>query len=145
MPSGPRHGRWKGGIRKSNGRVLVLRPDHPNARADGYIYRYRLVASEMLGRPLRPDEIVHHIDGDKANDHPSNLLVTTPSEHSKKYDARKPLRGVVPDKCFRGHPLTVENTRLRYPNGRMKWRCKACDRERYRIKKERGHGIVQPQ
>lgn len=34
-----------------------------------------LVAEAKLGRPLRADEHVHHIDGDTKNPHPSNLIV----------------------------------------------------------------------
>lgn len=33
------------------------------------------------GRPLRPDEIVHHIDGDPFNNAPENLQAMTQPEH----------------------------------------------------------------
>lgn len=36
---------------------------------------HRAVAAEMLGRPLLPDEIVHHRDGDSLNNTRENLLV----------------------------------------------------------------------
>lgn len=35
----------------------------------------RQVAEQKLGRPLRDGEIVHHIDGDRHNNDPSNLEV----------------------------------------------------------------------
>ena len=38
-------------------------------------HTHRVVAEEMLGRPLRPGEVVHHIDGDRRNNNPSNLKV----------------------------------------------------------------------
>lgn len=44
---------------------------------------HRFVAKEMLGRELMPDEVVHHIDGNKRNNSPDNLLVVTRSEHAK--------------------------------------------------------------
>lgn len=36
---------------------------------------HRIVAEQCLGRPLTSDEVVHHIDGNKHNNSPSNLAV----------------------------------------------------------------------
>ena len=44
-------------------------------------HAHRVIAEQIIGRPLRPGEIVHHIDGDKHNNSPSNLQVMTQSEH----------------------------------------------------------------
>ena len=45
---------------------------------------HRAVAEQILGRPLRPGEVVHHIDGNKLNNDPSNLMVfASQSEHAK--------------------------------------------------------------
>jgi hypothetical protein len=44
---------------------------------------YRGVVAAQLGRLLREDEIVHHIDGDKTNDAPENLAVMTRSDHTR--------------------------------------------------------------
>lgn len=38
-------------------------------------YLHRTIAEQKIGRPLRPGEIVHHIDGDKRNNSPENLEV----------------------------------------------------------------------
>lgn len=46
-------------------------------------HEHRVVAEEMIGRPLMPNEIVHHLDGNKQNNNPSNLRVMTQSEHVK--------------------------------------------------------------
>lgn len=42
----------------------------------------------MLGRPLRDDEIVHHKDHNKQNNDPSNLLITTQSDHVKQFSVK---------------------------------------------------------
>jgi predicted transcriptional regulator len=44
-------------------------------------YIHRKIMEEMIGRPLRSDEIVHHIDGNKKNNDPSNLQIVTRKEH----------------------------------------------------------------
>lgn len=36
---------------------------------------HRRVAETMLGRPLQPGEVVHHLDGDSTNNAPENLVV----------------------------------------------------------------------
>jgi len=36
---------------------------------------HRDIAAQKIGRPLRPEEVVHHIDGNKLNNDPSNLRV----------------------------------------------------------------------
>lgn len=46
-------------------------------------HTHRIVAEQMLGRPLKKGEIVHHIDGNKRNNDPSNLVVMTQSEHCR--------------------------------------------------------------
>ena len=55
----PRTTRYK----DRRGYIRVYRPDHPNAVGLGWVYEHVLVMSQLLGRPLYPDEQVHHRSG----------------------------------------------------------------------------------
>lgn len=46
-------------------------------------HTHRVEMERILGRKLKPGEVVHHIDGDKRNNSPNNLKVMTRSEHSR--------------------------------------------------------------
>lgn len=77
---------WKGGRRiEKSGYVSILKPDHPAARSNGYVFEHILVLEAKLGRYLRPDEIGHHIDGNRQNNDPQNLEAMTRPEHTQHH------------------------------------------------------------
>ena len=56
-------------------------------------HEHRVVAEQMLGRELRPGEVVHHIDGNKRNNDPSNLHVfASQSEHASYHGKHQAKR-----------------------------------------------------
>lgn len=80
-------------------------PDSPMAHTDGTVRVHRLVAAEKLGRPLRSDEFVHHINGDPKDNRPENLMVLTNAEHGQLHWASGDwdhLRGPRGQPAFEG-------------------------------------------
>ena len=81
---GEGNGRWKGGMTvRKDGRVMLHAPNHPHKSHGNYVYRYRLVMEECLGRFLEPYEVVHHINGIVNDDRPENLEVMHQIAHNR--------------------------------------------------------------
>lgn len=74
--AGAAHHLWKGGqFADKDGRVYIFSPTHPRATRNRYVPRAVLVAEAILKRPLRPGEVVHHINRVPSDDRPENLHV----------------------------------------------------------------------
>ena len=75
--SGDKAPNWRGG-------VSLMRNGYLQIRVDGRrVYLHRLIAEQKEGRLLTPKEQVHHIDHDKLNNSPDNLVVLTPEQHAR--------------------------------------------------------------
>jgi hypothetical protein len=77
--SGPRNHRYIGGRALTRDGYVVLTGyhSHPNCRKDGTILEHVLVMSQVLERPLTPEETVHHRNGDRQDNRPENLELWT--------------------------------------------------------------------
>jgi len=79
---GERNRNWKGGISNAgDGYFMKYAPGHPRAYRGKMVLFHRLILEEKLGRYLLPNEIAHHIDFDKTNNDPDNLLPMVRGEH----------------------------------------------------------------
>jgi hypothetical protein len=116
---GEKHHNYKGGHLNSGGYRVIYDPVRHKRTLE-----HRLVAEKMLGRPLASDEVVHHLDGNRANNSPDNLVVMKKHEHDR-------VKGTMLRK-FEIHPETIEAAKLLYASGwnisqicralRLQWR-----------------------
>ena len=75
---------WAGGKFQIRGYwIRWVGKEYPNANKRGYIFEHRYVMSKKIGRPLKDYEVVHHIDGNKENNHSDNLQLMTQGGRGK--------------------------------------------------------------
>lgn len=81
-----KHGKWKGGRHISGGYVRVKVKSHPKQDNRGYVLEHVMVMENNLRRYLRTGEYVHHKDGNRQNNTPSNLeLMYSHKEHMDQH------------------------------------------------------------
>lgn len=76
--------------------ILVGR-DSPMAGRGGYVLEHRQVMSEVIGRPLKRSERVHHKNGKRDDNRPENLELWVPTENRKEHPNGVRLRDKVID------------------------------------------------
>ena len=71
---GPRSSNWKGGIGcKASGYNSIYVPNHPRAYHNR-ILEHTVVMEKYLGRFLKENEVVHHINHNLANEHLNDIV-----------------------------------------------------------------------
>lgn len=80
---------WKGGQAIKDGRAYVFHPGHPHANQRGYIRRSHCVIEQELGYFPKPNEVVHHINGNPMDDRIENLAIYDRRDHPKLHAQMK--------------------------------------------------------
>lgn len=83
---------FKRGFKRDRKYILVLASWHPYRRGS-HVYLHRLLAEASLGRFLKENEIVHHIDHNPDNNHWDNLEVMTQSAHASLHFSKGSKHG----------------------------------------------------
>ncbi|MBU6501199.1 MAG: HNH endonuclease [Patescibacteria group bacterium] len=100
---------WKGGIvGDGQGYIKIWKPDHPNNN-HGYILQHRYVMEQELGRYLKINEVVHHINGNKQDNQITNLIVMTRHQHPANHQIGRPIPKETREKIRKslmGHPVS---------------------------------------
>jgi predicted DNA-binding protein YlxM (UPF0122 family) len=76
---------YKGGRRPhGEGYILLLMPDHHRAGKDGYVLEHIVVWEQVHGCPVPEGYHVHHLNGIRTDNRPSNLVALSPRKHGLK-------------------------------------------------------------
>jgi hypothetical protein len=79
---GEKHWNYKNGKSKGKNGYVVL--NGAGRKRDGRQYEHRMVMEEIIGRKLDRKEVVHHIDRNRTNNSPDNLMLfANDTEHHK--------------------------------------------------------------
>ena len=88
-------------------------PPHPRANSNGLYPLHRVLLENKLGRLLAQNEISHHKDEDKSNNHPDNLELHTRSSHSRHHVKKVEPALVTCTVCGASFELAPHYYRLR--------------------------------
>jgi hypothetical protein len=90
---GKKAGNWKGGkIKHSAGNIMIYLPKHPFATKDGYVREHRLIIEKIIGRYLKPIEHAHHINRNKQDNRPQNLMAFKNNISHKLFEAGRKIK-----------------------------------------------------
>lgn len=81
---------YKGNIKNlvytnPHGYKFVYKPDSTMANKQGWSPLHREVMAASIGRPLKPEEVVHHIDRNPGNNKLSNLMLFANNAEHRKF------------------------------------------------------------
>jgi hypothetical protein len=66
---------------RSDGYKALYYPDYPRSNKEGYVMEHIYIMEQHIGRPLKENECVHHINFIRDDNRIENLKLMTKSEH----------------------------------------------------------------
>lgn len=92
----------------------VFYTEYSNDGSHRSVFEHRLRIEAHLGRTLSPHEIVHHINGDPADNRLENLEVMSRAAHTRLHNSKKPLAMVRLVCVLCGHSFDREARRDKF-------------------------------
>ena len=77
------------------GYEMVYMPESAMSGKNGWAFVHRIVMAKAIGRDLRPEEVVHHIDGNPSNNNLSNLKLFANNGEHRKYHGEQRRNGMI--------------------------------------------------
>ena len=78
--------------------MRVYAPEWPSANKDGYVLEHRYVYEKSRGVTLSSGMAIHHINGDKLDNRPDNLIAFANSEHRKAHVLAREIASLFIDR-----------------------------------------------
>jgi len=77
-----------------HGYILIKNPTHPEARK-GYVPEHRLVMEQKIGRLLKNNEYIHHINCDVQDNREENLIIVNRWNHNTIHKFEKHVKSLM--------------------------------------------------
>lgn len=110
-------------FRVLNGYILRYKPNHHKAIKSGgergYVYEHVLVIEKKLGRKVKDNEEIHHLDFWRSNNSPNNLIALGNSAHQTIHEWVKRGAPIYGQNCIEDLP-SKKKAIAKIP------RCKVC-------------------
>jgi hypothetical protein len=116
---GEGHFNWRGGRTvKSDGHILINKPEHLRANKKGYVLEHILIWEQSHGMPLPTGWAVHHLNGIPGDNRPENLKALPDLKHKRVLAAKAQRIRELESKLLKAH-VEIESLRRAMAQGQL--------------------------